>query len=369
LNIVNIAIKEIKRDFQDIRTLFFMLAFPIVLMLVLGTALTNAFDSQISIGKIHVLYKDDANGGISQSFSAFTKQASTSDIQFEKTMDAADGKKAVLADKYDAFVVIHNDGIQLYQGEQNSIEASIVQGMLKTYTDKYNLAVQVAKVAPGQVTSVLTSGNHGQYIKEMSLNSPKQPGSMDYYAVAMTTMIALYAAMGSSHLIRGERVLKTADRLMTAPVSRGEILIGKILGSLVLNSLCVFIVVAFSKFVFKANWGDHLSIVLLILLSEVILAVAFGLGISYLAKTGAAANMIIMITVQLASMFGGAYYKVSDTSGIASFSPLTWANTAITKIIYANDLAAAIPPLSLNLGISALFLAIVIISLRRREGL
>ena len=39
-----------------------MLAFPIVLMLVLGTALTNAFNSDShSIKDIQVLYKDEAS--------------------------------------------------------------------------------------------------------------------------------------------------------------------------------------------------------------------------------------------------------------------------------------------------------------------
>jgi ABC-2 type transport system permease protein len=346
-----------------------MLAFPIVLMLILGSALSNAFDSNISVGKIHVLYKDHSNENISQAFQAFKAQVVKSDIYFKKANENTDGKKEVKDGNYDAFIELNNNGIQLYQSGQKSIEASIVQGMLTAFTDKYNLAVEVAKVAPEQVTSALSSGSHKDYIKETSIHSAKQPGAMDYYAIAMTTMIALYAAMGASYLMRGERVLKTADRLLASPVTRGEILVGKILGSLVLNSLCVLIVVVFSKFVFKANWGEHLGIVLLILLSEVILAVSFGLGISYITKTGAAAKMIIMIVVQLASMIGGAYYKLSDTSGISSLSPLTWANTAITKIIYGNDLAAAIPALSLNIGISAVFLAIAIVSLQRREGL
>jgi ABC-2 type transport system permease protein len=346
-----------------------MLAFPIVLMLVLGTALSNAFSNQVSIGKIHVLYKDHANGGVSQSFQAFAKQVSKSDIHFKKANEETDGKKELKDGKYDAYIDIDNNGIKLYHNGQNSIEASIVQGMLQAFTDKYNLAAQVVKVAPNQVATVLSSRGHDDYIKDMSLHSAKQPGSMDYYAIAMTTMIALYAAIGASNLMRGERSLKTADRLLASPVTRGEILIGKILGSLVLNSLCILIVVVFSKFAFKANWGDHLGMVLLILLTEVILAVSFGLGLSYITKTGATARIIIMIVVQLASMVGGAYYKLSDTSGISSLSPLTWANTAITKIIYGNDLAAAVPAISLNLGISAVFLAIVIVSLQKREGL
>ena len=52
-----------------------MLAFPIVLMLVLGTALSDAFNSDShSIKDIQVLYKDEASSTFSQSFEAFTKE-------------------------------------------------------------------------------------------------------------------------------------------------------------------------------------------------------------------------------------------------------------------------------------------------------
>ena len=66
---------HIKREFRDVRTLVFMLAFPIVLMLVLGTALSNAFNSDShTIKDIQVIYKDEANGTFSQSFEAFAKE-------------------------------------------------------------------------------------------------------------------------------------------------------------------------------------------------------------------------------------------------------------------------------------------------------
>lgn len=50
---------------------------------------------------------------------------------------------------------------------------------------------------------------------------------MDYYAIVMTTMVALYGAMGASNLIRGERIRKTGDRLIAAPITKAEILSGK----------------------------------------------------------------------------------------------------------------------------------------------
>ena len=118
---------------------------------------------------------------------------------------------------------------------------------------------------------------------------------MDYYAVVMTTMIALYAAMGASFLIRGERIRKTGDRLIAAPISKAEIFIGKVLGSLVANALCLLLVVLFSKFVFQANWGDHIGIIFIILLTEVFLAISFGLGIGYITKTGKASQRLLWL--------------------------------------------------------------------------
>ena len=73
-----------------------------------------------------------------------------------------------------------------------------------------------------------------------------------------------------------------------------------------------------------------------------------------------------MVGVQLASIFGGAYFVIEENF-VTNLSPLTWANTAVMKIIYANDVGA-LPVISLNLGISALFLLIAIIALRRRRG-
>jgi len=370
----NIAFMEIKRDFRDIRTLVFMLAFPIVLMLVLGTALSNAFTTSIPIKNVDVLYKDSSTEGeFSNYFNEFIKAANHSGVHFKKATNDVNGENEVKRNRYDGYVVIQNNGIKLFINEGNSVEGSIIQGMLTTFVDKYNVAAEVVKIDPSKVKEVFSNRSHENYIKDTSISSNKQPGSMDYYAIAMTTMIALYGAMSASNLISGERVRKTADRLIVSPIRKSEIFIGKIAGSIVVNFLCATVIVFFSKFFFDANWGSHLWLVLLVILTEVLFAISFGLAISYLTKTSASSRVIILIVVQLSSFFGGAYFKIGDTSGILEFitklSPLTWANTAISKIIYANDLSAAVPAFTFNIGLSLLFLLMATISLRRREGL
>jgi ABC-2 type transport system permease protein len=373
LNILNIAVKEIKHNLRDRKSFIFMLAMPIVLMLILGLAFTNIFNSKVTVGDVNVLYKDTADAPVSSAFQAFANEAGKSGIHFKQATEKMSGKKEVEENNYTAYVELTEKGIQLFGSNQDGIEEGIIQGMLTAFADKYNLAAAVARVDATKVSTVMTSSFSHDYIKEKSLQSPKQPGSMDYYAMAMTTMIALYGAMAASSLIRGERARNTAFRLLATPVSKGEIFLGKILGCLVVNAIFLSVVVGFSHFVFKANWGDHFGIVALVLLSEVFLAVSFGLGISYIAKTGEASRIIIMLVIQLSSFFGGAYFRIGDATGIISIvtnlSPLTWANHAITKIIYANDIGAAFPAIGLNLGIAVLFLAFTIISLQRREGL
>lgn len=370
MNIFNIAWKGIKTDFRDTRTLFFMLAFPIVLMLVLGTALSNTFTTSLPVDEIDVLYKD-ATGG--ESFPHFIDAAEKSGIHFKKVSGKMDGEKEVKDGNYDGYVEITADGAQLYLNNGNSIAGNILQGMLSSYVDRYNIASEIVKVAPEKLESAFTREKQDDFIKETSLNPNKQPGSMDYYAIVITTMIVLYGAMSASSLIVGERVRKTADRLIASPVSKSEIFIGKVLGSLVSNGLCILLVILFSKLFFKANWGDQLGLVFLVLLTEVIFAVSMGIGVSFLSKTSAGPKVFIMLFVQLSSFFGGAYFKIENPEGIFKFitdlSPLTWMNTAMTKIIYANDFSAAIPALTINIAGSLVFLLVAIISLQRREGL
>lgn len=369
MNILTIAMKEIKQNLRDVRTFVFMLAFPVVLMLILGTALTNAFDTNLSVGDIHILYKSTAGSELTSYFQSFTKAAKKSGIYFTKASKNMNGKHEVKENHYSGYVEITDSGITLYGSDRNNIEDSVVQGMLSAFADKYNVAAAAASVNPAKVGTAITGGDVHNYIKETSLTKAKAPGSMDYYAITMTTMIALYGAIFASTLIRSERTRNTALRLAAAPIRKSEIFLGKIIGCFTINFLCLMLVVGVSRFVFKAYWGNHIGIVILVLLTEVILAVSFGLGISYIAKTGEASRMIIMIVIQLASFFGGAYFKVEGAAGLLQLSPLTWCNEAITKIIYANNIGAALPAIALNLGISILFLAVATISFQRREGL
>ncbi|MEK5024252.1 ABC transporter permease [Paenibacillus sp. FSL M7-1046] len=370
---LSIAFKEIKQGVRDWGTMLFMLAFPIVLILILGLTLTNAFNSNVSIGNVKVIVKDmSANEPLSRAFSLFSLEADKSGIQMDPLQTGMNGREEVEKGRYASYIELKDSGIELYGSSRSTLESSIVQGMLVSFTDSYNAAETVSRLQPGKAELMIIDPAQRNYIQEVSIVPDRKPGSIDYYALAMTVMIGLWSAMPASGLIKNEITRGTAPRLMTAPLSKREMLTGKLMGSLVINMLCVLVLILFSKYVFNAYWGEHMSIVLGVLLSEVVMAISFGLAGSYILK-GAASQGIIMIVLQIASLAGGAYFPVGDGGGlmgwVVKLSPIQWANHALTEVIYGNRLSAAWPVMGLNLGLAALFLGAAIVIMRHKEGM
>ncbi|MGV3489237.1 MAG: ABC transporter permease [Tuberibacillus sp.] len=371
MNVLNIALNEMRQQLSDKRTFIFQLAFPIILMLILGTALSGAFSSTIKIKDIDILYEIKADGEVKQAFHSFIKEAGKKDVHFVKAKAGMNGKAAVKQNKYDGFIRLSDQGIQLYENSSNAIKGGLIEGNLKIFADQYNLASAVSVADAGEIKNAFAPREN--YVKETILNAIKQPGSMDYYAVAMATMTIFYSMMGACDLIRSERNGKTAIRLVAAPINKAEIFTGKLLGGIFVNVICVMLIVFISKFVLKAYWGNHLGIVFLVLLSEIILAIGIGLGVSYMITSEKAVNAILMVVVQVAAFFGGSYFEIDDPGefgGIfTQLSPLHWANTSINKAIYANDFGPALHTSLLNLCIAVLFLTFSGVAMRRKEGL
>src|SRR5690606_14512564 len=121
----------------------------------------------------------------------------------------------------------------------------------------------------------------GQHVVSASVEGVAQPGGLDYFAVAVTTMIILYSALTAAQLIENERSRHTDIRLLASPVTKGEIFAGKIIGTLVINAIFVAIIIGISKWMYQADWGSHLWLVYLVLLTEIVLALSLGLGVGY----------------------------------------------------------------------------------------
>ncbi|MDQ6422250.1 ABC transporter permease [Paenibacillus sp. LHD-117] len=372
MNVLRIMLKELK-VIRDPKMIVFLLVSPLLIMLIMGTALTNAFNGSLEVGEINVLYK---NNHSSSEFSAywddFTGQMRQAGIQLVEADEKMDGKLEVKNNLYEGYVEISDSGLKYYNSSQSLIESDIAQSLLTAFADRYRLAAEVAGTDPEQANAIMAGSGGESFVAEESLIAARKPGAMDYFAIAVTTMIILYSALSAAQLIDSERKRNTAVRLLASPVTKIEIFAGKLAGIVVLNFIITIIVVLISKYMFNAYWGENLGLVFLTLLTEIIFAVSLGLGFSYVLK-GNASGTVVMIIIQLAAFLGGSYFPVENATGImatlASFSPLQWSNAALLEMIYADNLSAMANAMLLNIGFAVVLLGIGLTMMRRKEGL
>ncbi|MFF2531108.1 ABC transporter permease [Brevibacillus sp. NPDC058079] len=373
MNIWSIAVKEIKSSLREKRTFMFMLALPIILMLILGSALSNAFDDTRTVGDMRLLYKSNGTDvQMSTAWNLFIKVLGDKGVEVAPVSSGMDGQEEVRSDRYTGYAVVSDAGIEFYGSSKNAIGSNILAGMLTVFADRYSLASAAYQIDPESASAIVKgTGQRDDFIHETTMNPNKKPGAIDYYAIAMTTMIGLYSMFSASYLFTGERTNKTSTRLMAAPVSKGAIFTGKMIASTFVNLFFVLVVFLVSKFVFQADWGNHYGMIILVLLTEVLLAVSLGLGIGFLFK-GEGVRAINNIVTQVASFVGGAYFPVDQSAGLFSLlskvSPLHWANTGLMQIIYTDNPRGAWFAIAMNVSIATAFIIFSVITMRRREG-
>ncbi|MDF2671101.1 MAG: transporter permease, partial [Paenibacillus sp.] len=198
MNIWNIARVELRRYLRDVRLLSIMLAFPIVLMLILGVALSGSFHMETKIGEMRVLYSvSSAEGMLPHAWSSFIKEAEKAGVRFVHAPDPEEGLQEARRGRFTGYVEVASDGLS-YSGS-HGVENQIVHGVLAAFTDRYKSAAAVASVDSSLVLQ--SNPNHENYIREVSLTGSKQPRALDYYAVSLTAMMVLFGSIGGSLLI------------------------------------------------------------------------------------------------------------------------------------------------------------------------
>jgi ABC-2 type transport system permease protein len=373
LPIWQITLKELK-SLRDVKMLFLMLISPLAIVLLLGTMLTSIFNSSTPIGEIRVLYQNHSSDSeLASYWGAFAERISASGIHLEPAASSTiNGISEVENNRYVGYAELSDNGIHYYGSSRSTVESDIAVSVISAFADRYKLAAEIVGDDPAQAKAIMASEGSSEHVTDTSLVANRLPSAMDYYAIAMLTLIVMYGALNAAGSIDIERTRHTAVRLIAAPITKGQIFAGKIIGGLLQNVIYVLITVFICKYMFNVYWGDNLGLVFLVLISQIVFVVSLGLGLSYLIR-GKASGAILMIIIQLAAFFGGSYFPLESVTGvmrvIASLSPLEWTNSAILQIIYANNGSAAFQAIVLNIGFSITLLGASLLVMRKREGL
>ncbi|PRR77724.1 ABC-2 family transporter protein [Clostridium liquoris] len=364
MKFVIIALKEIKQNLRDKKSMAMMVIYPILLMIILGSALSGAFNDSISFKDTKVLYKIEGKKSISNNFNEFTK--ALNDLGIE-TIEIEDEKQAIEKVKdstYECYIKVdeNNKKINVYKNERYNFKSDLIQTILNTYVDRYNTMIEIYKENP-KVLPKLTGEKEVNYVNEINVQRNRSPRAIDYYAVTMLTMIVLYAALSGAFAIGGEYIRNTFNRIMCAPIKKVEILGGKVLGNIIVTLLQSVIVVLFSKYVLKAYFGDDMFPIYLVILSEVIMAISMGVGVAFMTKKDTLCSALLNILIPFITFFGGGYVPIGDFKNntinlISNLSPLKCTNDAIFTFVYSNNIHNIKTAIIINMIIAVVFLSI-----------
>ena len=348
MNVLYIALSTIKRNFRDKRSMFRSILMPILMIIVLGTALNSAFEGQ-KIDKFEVCYLNQDSGSQSKEFKRFLDYDDIKDIlKIREVASIEEGEKLIEDKKAVSLIVVPKDyseklksgenaSIQIYNTKYTDYKNEIVQNIVDAYNSAGNAVMAAAKLN----TKDLSYTRYSTVDENIISTEGKAPRALDYYGVAMLVLAIMNSASFAADMVSEDYFENVGVRIKASPVKPLERLIGKILGCVFDVFIKGIIIIAFSKLVYHVNWGNNYGMIALIIISAAVFSTTFGMFITMAVGSGNRATGIINIVNNVFTFVAGGYALIVTNdvreSAMMHLSPNFYPQTALLNVIYNNN--------------------------------
>lgn len=202
------------------------------------------------------------------------------------------------------------------------------------------------------------------------LNLYARPGLSNVTGFTLMFMMTLISSVVS--MIMDDRRQRTLSRMYTAPVRAYQIALGNFLGSLVVGSLQVVIVLVLSRYVLRYDYGIPLLLHFLILMAFMLVSLGVASTVAGLIRNGQNAAMINSMIVTPTCMLGGCFWPLAIMPDfmqkIANFIPQKWAIEAVETAATGGTLSDIGLPLAVLGLMAVILLAVGSVVLRPSES-
>ncbi len=286
--------------------------------------------------------------------------------------------------KVDIRVLTHPD---------RSISGKVVQSVMEAFSDAMssivigkNVLIEAAmennlgndgfkgmKEAMDGITEVMESIRVD--VANMTVEGRKHISSFDYYAVAMMTMFILFAASHGGKMLLEEKENITYQRMIIAGTPRLGILAGKFFTVFLIALLQIGIMISFSHFALKVQWGSTIPVILISLSAAFAIA---GIGSALASATYRAGNykmasIFETAVIQTMALLGGSFFPIDIMPSIFQKLSVLSVNgialKAYLKIMMGYGTAEVMSHISILAVIGVLFSALSVLILREMGGM
>ncbi|MFX1385205.1 MAG: ABC transporter permease [Promethearchaeota archaeon] len=186
---------------------------------------------------------------------------------------------------------------------------------------------------------------------------PGNPSYFEFMAPGIMTMVVMMALMtGLPHAISYEKDIGTLDGMLTAPIKKLSIILGKSLAQTIRGLIQGIIVLILAMLLFNVVINGSILLVFLVLFLNVFSFVGLGILITSFTGKEETATMMMM-TIMFPMMFlSGVFFPIQQMPNfmqvISKILPLTYAADAMRKVMI---LGADISAISMDLTFLIVF--------------
>ncbi|MFD0571411.1 ABC transporter permease [Kitasatospora gansuensis] len=383
------------RDRGSLITLFLS---PVLFMTVMSFALGNSFADLGSPGKLSISIVDEDHSPAAGAVA--TALAGSGELKVTSTQDgaplsAAQAQERVKA-KTDSFSVVIPAGFQQriadgavpevgYVVDPSSSRQvvdpvqSAISSLIVTVTSQAGTRLALTKLGDGQSDPALRAALQAQVAAldatthqvNAKVSFPDGEGAIKYPSVyqqevpGYTVMYVFFIVTVMASSIMVERREGTFRRLLSAPLPRWQLLLGKVAPYLLVAVVQVGILLGFGRFVFGMDLGVHPLALLPITLALAACAVSLGLLLASIARSEAQVTGIGTAVVLVLAALGGCMvpgvFMPDFMRTVSEFVPQGIALNAYQDILVrGGSLDAALPGAGILLAVAVVLFALAV---------
>jgi ABC-2 type transport system permease protein len=198
--------------------------------------------------------------------------------------------------------------------------------------------------------------------------SSRQLDTSTYFAAGMAVFFVFFTVQFGVSSLLEERKDGTLARLLVAPVHRGAILAGKLLGAFVLGVLSMTVLILTTGLLLGAHWGNPIGVGLLVV-SGVLSALAIMALVATIARTSEQAGNWQAVIALLLGMFGGSFFSLSQAGGVFAkvslLTPHAWFLRGLGELAGGAGPAAVLPSVLAMLAFTVVTGSLALVRLGR----